>query len=68
MIGSVNIYDSDDPWPEAYAGGGKIGVTFQSESFAPPDNDAGFDDFGGGTLTGELEDHVLFMPFIANNP
>jgi len=68
LIGDVNIYDSPEPWPVAYASGGKIGVTFAGPSFAPP-NEAGFDDFGGGTLPGEVEfEYILFLPMISNTP
>jgi hypothetical protein len=50
---SVNVGTGPDPWPSAYiTGGGQIGCWWNAESgtFAPPD-DAGFDDFGGGTLS-----------------
>jgi hypothetical protein len=48
LIGSVNVTEGPDPWPQNLAqGGGQIGVNFNGTTNS---NSARIDDFGGGDI------------------
>lgn len=52
QVGSVNIATTPNPWPINFVqGGGRIGVRFVGPT---SQNDARFDDFGGGDITAIL--------------
>jgi hypothetical protein len=61
LLGSVEIYDGDDPWPTDYAAGSLIGVTFVADSFT---SGAGFDNFGGGTALAAVPGTTIFLPLV----
>ncbi len=61
LIGSTNVTSGPNGWPAAQvSAGGNIGVLFTFQNPFSPNNQANFDDFGGGTLTAG----DVYYPFV----
>jgi hypothetical protein len=74
LIGSRNLKAGSTPWTDALiAGGGQIGVWYSGIDFVTTGFDARFDDFGGGTMGGDLAladfsqaQYVFFLPIVTD--